>query len=144
MSHRSIMGTIMKKLEELELQARLMKGMGASVAQVKAALLPKAKKQAKGSKPSHWEKITGGLCNADFEEVKAKPLTARQIKDMAARPKHVKKAAAKFEKAQHVTGKDSRKLSDSWQDRGAKDVRGFFDRKAARAAKRNPVTVATC
>lgn len=89
-----------------------------------------------GGKAQHWEKLTQGQCNNDFAEVKAKPLTARQIKDQAMREAHIARAERKFEKASHLQGKALRKLSDSWTKRDATNTKGFFDQKKAREMKR--------
>lgn len=89
-----------------------------------------------GLKAQHWEKMTQGQCNNTLAEIKAKPLTARQIKDAAMREQHISRAERKFEKAAHLQGKALRKLSDSWTKRDATNVKGFFDQKKARAIKR--------
>lgn len=89
-----------------------------------------------GLKAQHWEKLTQGQCNNELAEVKARPLTARQIKDAAMREEHILKAERKFEKAQHLSGKALRKLSDSWTKRNATNTKGFFNQKKAREMKR--------
>lgn len=92
-----------------------------------------------GLQPQHWEKVTQGQCNNELPEVKAKPLTARQIKDAAMREHHIHRAEQKFEKARHLQGKALRKLSDSWNNRTATNTKGFFDQQKARDMKRGAV-----
>lgn len=92
-----------------------------------------------GAPLQHWEKLTRGQCNNDLAEVKAKPLTARQIKDAAMREDSIARAERKFDKAAHTTGKDLRKLSDHWDKRSSTNTKGFFDQKKAREMKRGAV-----
>lgn len=86
---------------------------------------------------SAWEKLTQGRCNNDEPlAVQRKAKTARQIKDEAMRRDSVRRAAKKFDKAAHRTGKELRKLSDSWDRRENTNTKGFFDQKKAREIKR--------
>lgn len=90
---------------------------------------------------STWEKLTGGQCNLDTPEVKRKPLTARQVKDnMRAQLNHVErkfdKIAALDAQGTQESRKEKRRMSDSWMKRVSADTRGFFNKAAARAAKR--------
>lgn len=90
---------------------------------------------------STWEKLTGGQCNLDTPEVKRKPLTARQVKDnMRAQLNHVErkfdKIAALDAQGTQESRKEKRRMSDSWMKRVSANTRGFFNKAAARAAKR--------
>lgn len=90
---------------------------------------------------STWERLTGGQCNLNTPEVKRKPLTARQVKDnMRAQLKHVErkfdKIAALDAQGTQESRKEKLRMSDSWMKRGGANTRGFFNKAAARAAKR--------
>ena len=91
---------------------------------------------------SAWEKLTGGQCNLNTPEVKRKPRTARQVKDsMRAQLNQVERKFAKLAALEAQGTQESRKeklrMSDSWMKRGCTDTRGFFNKAAARAAKRS-------
>ena len=90
---------------------------------------------------SAWERLTGGQCNLHTPAVKRKPQTARQLKDnMRARLDHVEwkfdKIAALDAQGTQESRKEKRRLSDSWTRRGSTNIKGFFNKAAARAAKR--------
>ena len=90
---------------------------------------------------SAWEKLTGGQCNLNTSEVKRKPLTARQVKDnVRAQLNHVERKFNKIAALEAQGTQESRKeklrMSDSWIKRGGVNTRGFFNKAAARAAKR--------
>ena len=90
---------------------------------------------------SAWEKLTGGQCNLSTPEVKRKPRTARQVKDNArAQLNHVERKFDKIAALEAQGTQESRKeklrMSDSWIKRGGANTRGFFNKAAARAAKR--------
>ena len=90
---------------------------------------------------SAWEKLTGGQCNLSTPEVKHKRMTARQVKDrMRAQLNHVErkfdKIAALNAQGTQESLKEKRRMSDSWIKRGSTDTKGFFNKAAARAAKR--------
>ena len=90
---------------------------------------------------SAWEKLTGGQCNLNAPEVKRKPRTARQVKDNArAQLNHVERKFDKIAALEAQGTQESRKeklrMSDSWFKRGSSNTRGFFNKAAARAAKR--------
>ena len=90
---------------------------------------------------SAWEKLTGGQCNLDTPEVKRKPLTARQVKgNMQAQLNRAERKFAKIAaldaQGTQESRKEKRRMSDSWTKRGGTDIRGFFNKAAARAAKR--------
>ena len=90
---------------------------------------------------SHWEKLTGGQCNNDEAIPKARKATARSLKRALFREKAEARAQSKFDKvdALHALGtpearRDLRKLSDRWDKRTTKNVRGFHNPKAAKHA----------
>ena len=90
---------------------------------------------------SAWEKLTGGQCNLKAPEVKRKPRTARQVKDnVRAQLNHVERKFNKIAALEAQGTQESRKeklrMSDSWIKRGGANTRGFFNKAAARAAKR--------
>ena len=90
---------------------------------------------------SAWEKLTGGQCNLNTPGVKRKPRTARQVKDnVRAQLNHVErkfdKIAALDAQGTQESRKEKRRMSDSWTRRGGADIKGFFNKAAARAAKR--------
>ena len=90
---------------------------------------------------SAWEKLTGGQCNLNTPEVKHKPRTARQVKDnVRAQLNHVERKFNKIAALEAQDTQESRKeklrMSDSWIKRGGANTRGFFNKAAARAAKR--------
>ena len=90
---------------------------------------------------STWEKLTGGQCNLNTPEVKHKPRTARQVKDnVRAQLNHVERKFNKIAALEAQDTQESRKeklrMSDSWIKRGGANTRGFFNKAAARAAKR--------
>ena len=90
---------------------------------------------------SAWEKLTGGQCNLSTPEVKRKPRTARQVKDnVRAQLNHVERKFDKIAALEAQGTQESRKeklrMSDSWIKRGSANTRGFFNKAAARAAKR--------
>ena len=90
---------------------------------------------------SAWEKLTGGQCNLSTPEVKRKPRTARQVKDsVRAQLNHVERKFSKIAALEAQGTQESRKeklrMSDSWTKRGGANTRGFFNKAAARAAKR--------
>ena len=90
---------------------------------------------------SAWEKLTGGQCNLNTPEVKRKPRTARQVKDtVRAQLNHVErkfdKIAALDAQGTQESRKEKLRMSDSWIKRGGANTRGFFNKAAARAAKR--------
>jgi len=66
-------------------------------------------------------------------------LSAAEFKRMACNSTAEARAALKFEKANHLKGKELRKLSDSWDKRSSTNTKGFFDHKKARAIKRGEV-----
>ena len=89
---------------------------------------------------SAWEIMTGGQCN-NMPELKRKPRTARQLKDaMRGQLNHVErkfnKIAALDAMGTPESRKEKRRMSDTWIKRGGADTRGFFNKAAARAAKR--------
>lgn len=91
---------------------------------------------------SAWEKLTQGMCNAGLIDNTAKPAqTARQLKDSMKGAKH--RSRAVFDKADALfeakATKERRRMSDKWFNRGGTNTKGFFDQKAARAAKRGEV-----
>lgn len=69
----------------------------------------------------------------------AKELSAAAFKRMAMNSTAEARAAQKFARAAHLQGKDSRKLSDSWDKRFSSNTAGFFDQKKAREIKRGAV-----
>ena len=90
---------------------------------------------------SAWEKLTGGQCDLSTPEVKRKPKTARQVKDnVRAQLNHVERKFNKIAALEAQGTQESRKeklrMSDSWVKRGGANTRGFFNKAAARAAKR--------
>ena len=90
---------------------------------------------------SAWERLTSGQCNSNAPEVKRKPRTARQLKDnMRAQLNHVEwkfdRIAALDAQGTQESRKEKLRMSDSWIKRGGANTRGFFNRAAARAAKR--------
>lgn len=66
----------------------------------------------------------------------AKELSAAAFKRMAMNSTAEARAVHKFAKAANLKGKESRKLSDSWDKRFANSTTGFFDQKKAREMKR--------
>ena len=90
---------------------------------------------------SAWEKLTGGQCNNSTPEVKRKSMTARQLKDnMRAQLNNVERKfdrlAALDAQGTQESRKEKRRMSDSWTKRVSTNTKGFFNRAAARAAKR--------
>ena len=69
----------------------------------------------------------------------AKQLSAAAFKRMSCNSTAEARAEAKFLKAANLSGKELRKLSDSWEKRTPSNTRGFFDQKKARAIKRGAV-----
>lgn len=129
----------MESIEEFELQARMLKESGKTYAEAAAILLkgkPRAAKADKPKgKPSHWQKLTRGLCDADLEGAERREQSAAEFKRAECNRKKQRAAAAKFKRAQHSPA-ESRKVSDNWQNKGA-TLRGFHNPKA----KPGPVTV---
>lgn len=66
----------------------------------------------------------------------AKQMSAAAFKRMACNSTAEARAESKFLRAAHLSGKELRKLSDSWEKRNSMNTSGFFDRKKARAIKR--------
>lgn len=90
---------------------------------------------------SAWEKMTGGQCNNNAPEVKRKSMTARQLKDnMRAQLNNIERKfdriAALDAQGTQESRKEKRRMSDSWTKRVSTNTKGFFNRAAARAAKR--------
>lgn len=90
---------------------------------------------------SAWEKMTAGQCNNNVPEVKRKAITARQLKDnMRAQFNNVERKfdriAALDAMGTQESRKEKRRMSDSWTNRVSTNTKGFFNRAAARAAKR--------
>jgi hypothetical protein len=90
---------------------------------------------------SAWEKMTAGQCNNSTPEVKRKSMTARQLKDNYARmlnnvERKFDRIAALDAQGTQESRKEYRRMSDSWTKRVSTNTKGFFDRAAARAAKR--------
>ena len=90
---------------------------------------------------SAWEKMTAGQCNNNVPEVKRKSMTARQLKDnMRAQLNNVERKfdrlAALDAQGTQESRKEKLRMSDSWIKRGSANTRGFFNKAAARAAKR--------
>lgn len=98
-------------------------------------------------KQSAWEILTGGQCNNALPlEQKKRKSTARVLKDLERARVHT--LERKFDKlaALDAVGtpearKEKRKMSDQWTKRASRNTGQLFDRAAARAAKRNQVTV---
>ena len=93
---------------------------------------------------STWERLTGGMCNADLPDTARPALTARQIKDDAR--KQQKRARLKFQKAAALTTENTvesrrewRKMSETWYNRGGGTVRGFYNPKTAWQIKREGI-----
>lgn len=90
---------------------------------------------------SAWEKMTAGQCNNNTPEVKRKSMTARQLKDNLRA--HLNNVERKFDRIAALDAqgtqesrKEKRRMSDSWTKRVSTNTKGFFDKAAARAAKR--------
>lgn len=97
-------------------------------------------------KQSAWEILTSGQCNNSTPAVKRRPETARALKERERQRVHT--LERKFDKlaALDAVGtpesrKEKRKMSDQWTKRASRNTGQLFDRAAARAAKRNQVTV---
>lgn len=130
----------MDKLDELELQARLLKDSGVTYAEAARLLLGKKaqRQKAKAGKPSHWEKLTRGLCNADLDDEEGKRgISHADFKKAECNRKKQRSAEAKFKRAQHSPA-ESKKVSADWRNRGG-STRGFFNQRAAN--KRAPVSI---
>jgi hypothetical protein len=129
----------MERLEEFELQARMLKEAGKSYAEAAALLLKGKARSAKADKPkgkpSHWQKLTQGLCDVGFEEQCKREQSAADFKKAECNRKKQRAAEAKFKRAQHSPA-ESRKVSDNWQNKGG-TLRGFHNPKA----KPGPVTM---
>lgn len=61
----------------------------------------------------------------------------KRLQRQAARVSHLN---ALIDSGDRSAAKTKKSLQNHWEKRGG-DVKGFFDHKKARAAKRNPVTV---
>lgn len=90
---------------------------------------------------SAWEKMTSGKCNNNVPEVKRKSMTARQLKDnLRAQLNSVERKfdriAALDAQGTQESRKEKRHMSDSWTKRVSTNTKGFFNKAAARAAKR--------
>lgn len=98
---------------------------------------------------SAWEKLTDGRCNNSEpleDGCTRKPRTARQLKEQAklsmkGAQNKFKRAAAltKLEQQGLIGPKERRKLSDRWDKRTSNNTAGFYDKAAAREAKRSGV-----
>lgn len=91
---------------------------------------------------SAWERITDGRCNNNEPlTVRRKAVTARQLKDRVraqaeAIERKFDKLAALDKMATPEARKAKRAMSDRWDKRHGTSVTGFYNAKAARAAKR--------
>lgn len=97
-------------------------------------------------KQSAWEILTGGQCNNSTPARKRRPETARAMKERERQRVHT--LERKFDKlaALDAVGtpearKEKRKMSDQWTKREQRNPGQLYNRAAARAAKRNQVTI---
>lgn len=79
---------------------------------------------------SHWEKLTGGACNANLPDKPRRVQTARQVKDAVRAEQQRNPSELKFARIAGLRAvgatKDIRKMADTWHRRGGKNVAGFW------------------